>query len=80
MNTPRSVRHQVSAKDGMVCVTRARTSQGYNALISAASRNNCGNCVDALIAAKAALDIQDVSYARLFAPCYTDFVLARASS
>ena len=66
MNTPRSVRHQVSAKDGGVCVTRARTSQGWTALMKAAEFGNTA-CVEALIAAKAALDIQNVSYARLFA-------------
>ncbi len=66
MNTPRSVRHQVSAKDGWVCVTRVRTSQGETALKKAAFRARTAS-VEALIAAKAALDIQDVSYARLFA-------------
>jgi hypothetical protein len=66
MNTPRSVGHQVSAKDGGVCVTRARTSQGLTALMKAAKYGHTA-CVEALVAAKAALDIQDVSYARLFA-------------
>jgi len=66
MNTPRSVRHQKSAKDDGVCVTRARTSQGQTALMEAADNDHTG-CVEALVAAKAALDMKDVSYARLFA-------------
>ena len=66
MNTPRSVRHQVSAKDVGVCVTRTRTLQGWTALMRAAQGGHTA-CVEALVAAKAALDIQNVSYARLFA-------------
>ena len=62
----RSVRHQVSGKDGGMCVTWARTSQGWTALIFAAQGGHTA-CVEALVAAKAALDIQKVSYARLFA-------------
>jgi len=58
MNTPRSVGQQVSAKGGWVCVTRARTSQRRTALIVAVTGDNMA-CVEALIAAKAALDIQD---------------------
>jgi hypothetical protein len=42
------------------------TSQGWTALIDAA-RGGHTACVEALVAAKAALDIQSVSYARLFA-------------
>jgi len=53
-------------QDGRVCVTRARTSQRRTALIVAVTGKSTA-CVEALIAAKAALDIQDVSYARLFA-------------
>jgi hypothetical protein len=56
----------VSAKDGGACVTWARTLQGDSALIAAAEGGHTA-CVEALVAAKAALDIQDVSYARLFA-------------
>jgi predicted LPLAT superfamily acyltransferase len=57
------VRHQLSAKDGGVCVTRARTTQRWTALMIVDDHTAC----EALIAAKAALDIQDVSFARLFA-------------
>ncbi len=49
-----------------MCVTCARTSQGGTALIDAAYRGHTA-CVEALVAAKAALDMKDVSYARLFA-------------
>ena len=63
---PRSVRHQVSANDSGVCVTRARTLQGWTALIWPAYEGHTA-CVQALVAANAALDIQDVSCARLFA-------------
>ena len=73
MNTPRSVRHQVSGKDGGMCVTWARTSQGDTALICAAMYGHTA-CVEALVAAKAALDIQDVSYARLVA-CLVTLIL-----
>ena len=73
MNTPRSVRHQVSGKDGGMCVTWARTSQGDTALILAAMNGETA-CVEALVAAKAALDIQDVSYARLVA-CLVTLIL-----
>jgi hypothetical protein len=62
----RSVRHQMSGKDGGMCVTLARTSQGRTALMHAAKYGHTA-CVEALVAAKAALDVQDVSYARLFA-------------
>ena len=62
----RSVRHQVSGKDGGMCVTWARTSQGETALFKAAWHGHTA-CVELLVTAKAALDIQDVSYARLFA-------------
>ena len=62
----RSVRHQVSGKDCGMCVTWARTSQRLAALKSAAIFGHTA-CVEALVAAKAALDIQEVSYARLFA-------------
>ncbi len=62
----RSVRHQASGKDGGMCVTWARTSQGYTALNYAVMRGHTA-CVEALVAANAALDIQNVSYARLFA-------------
>jgi ankyrin repeat protein len=48
------------------CLTLARTSQGYTALMLSAMFGNAV-CVEALVAAKAALDIQGVSYARLFA-------------
>ncbi len=65
MNTPKE-RDQVSAKDGGICVTWARTLQGDSALIRAARKGHTA-CVEALVAAKAALDIQNVSYARLFA-------------
>jgi hypothetical protein len=40
--------------------------QGESALIFAAEGDHTA-CVEALVAAKAALDIQNVSYARLFA-------------
>ena len=40
--------------------------QGWTALIVAAQGGHTA-CVEALVAAKAALDIQNVSYARLFA-------------
>jgi hypothetical protein len=40
--------------------------QETTALVFAAHENDTA-CVEALVAAKAALDIQDVSYARLFA-------------
>ncbi len=56
----------MSAKVGGVCVTCARTSQGTTALILAANRGHTA-CVEALVDAKAAVDIQDVSCARLFA-------------
>jgi hypothetical protein len=55
----------VSAEDGVVCVTLARTSQGYYELKEAA-RGGHTACVEALIAAKADQDRQEVSYARLF--------------
>ena len=61
----RSVRHQVSGKDGRMYVTWARTSQGYTALICAATNGHTA-CVEALVAAKAALDIKSVRYALLF--------------
>ncbi len=70
---PRSVRHQVSGKDDAMCVTWARTSQGYTALIGAATRGHTA-CVEALVAAKAALDIKSVRYARLFA-CPVSLIL-----
>ena len=73
MNTPRSVRHQVSGKDGGMCVTWARTSQGWTAIFYAACNGHTA-CVEALVAAKAALDIQDVSYARLVA-CLVTLIL-----
>ena len=73
MNTPRSVRHQVSGKDGGMCVTWAHTSQDRTALICAAANGHTA-CVEALVAAKAALDIQDVSYARLVA-CLVTLIL-----
>jgi hypothetical protein len=63
----------VSAKDGGVCVTIARTSQGVTTLMLAAHMGRTA-CVEALVAAKAALDIQDVSYARLFA-CTVTLIL-----
>jgi hypothetical protein len=56
----------VCAKDGGVCVTCARTSQGDTALILAANGGHTA-CVEALVAAKAAVDIQNVSYAHLYA-------------
>ena len=56
----------MSAKDGFVCLTCARFLQGDTALMRATYRGYTA-CVEALVAAKAALDIQDVSYARLFA-------------
>ncbi len=44
-----------------------------------AAREGYTACVEALVAAKAALDIQDVSYARLFAcPVPLFFVHVRA--
>ncbi len=66
MNTPRSVSHKVSAKDGGLCVTRVRTSQEMTALIWVAYGGHTA-CVQALVAAKAALDITNVRDARLFA-------------
>ncbi len=66
MNTPRSVRHQVSAKDGGMRVTRACTSQDYTALTRAAVGGHTA-CVQALVDAKAGLDIiTRVSDTRLF--------------
>jgi hypothetical protein len=62
----RSVRHQVIGNDCGMCVTRACTLQGYAALMVAAYNGHTA-CVEALVAAKAALDIQDVSYSRSFA-------------
>jgi hypothetical protein len=62
----RRVRHQVNGKDARECITFARTSQGLTALIWAASGGHTA-CVQALVTAKAALDIQGVSDARLFA-------------
>ncbi len=55
-----------SAKGGGVCLTWARTSQTRTAL-KWAVLNDRTACVQALVAAKAALDIKDVSDARLFA-------------
>jgi hypothetical protein len=55
----------MSAKDGGVCLTWARTSQGTTALMYAAYGHTA--CVKVLVAAKADVDIQDVSFARLFA-------------
>jgi hypothetical protein len=52
---------------GGACVNCARTSQRGTALMLAAQEGNTA-CVQALIAAKAALDIKKVSAARLF-PC-----------
>ncbi len=56
----------MSGNDSGMCVTCAYTSQGATALMFSAENGNTA-CVEALVAAKAALDIQDVSYARLFA-------------
>ena len=60
------MRHQVSAKDRGLFVTWARSSQEQTALIAAA-RSGHTACVQALVAAKAALDIKDVSDSHLFA-------------
>jgi ankyrin repeat protein len=49
------------------CVNCARTSQGNIALMEAAKEGHTA-CVQALVAANAALDIEDVSATRLF-PC-----------
>jgi hypothetical protein len=59
-------RLDVCNKDAGMCVTWARTSQRRTALICAASGGRTA-CVQALVAAKADLDIKDVSDARLLA-------------
>jgi hypothetical protein len=56
----------ISVKEGRVCLTRARTSQGSTALIAAAAEGHTA-CVQALVATKAALDIKNVRDTRLFA-------------
>jgi hypothetical protein len=66
MNTPKSAKHQFSSTHGGLCVTWACTSQGWTALIRAANEGKTG-CVQALVAAKASLEITSVSVARLFA-------------
>ena len=48
------------------CALLERTSQGWTALIYSAQAGHTA-CVEALVAAKAALDIKDVRYARFFA-------------
>jgi hypothetical protein len=52
-------------ENGGACVNCARTSQGSTALMWAAEEGHTA-CVQALVAAKAALDIKNVSATRLF--------------
>ncbi len=64
MNTPCNASNLVSVP--RLCVTCPRTSQERTALYYSASGGFTA-CVQALVAAKASLDIKEVSHARLFA-------------
>ncbi len=56
----------MSAMDAWVCVNRSRTSQGRTALMWAAQGGHTV-CVQALVAAKASINMTDVSDSRSFA-------------